>query len=260
METPSTVEKAIDVLFHLHRTETPQGVTAIGLSLGLPKSSTHRLLASLGRRQLVERDERGRYRVGIGLVALGLGVLDTEPLVHAAQTVLEEGARQLGETHFLVAARSRRLVVLAKAEGRGFLRASPRVGASLPSHATAVGKLQLAFDPASIEALDAGESLEAFTSKTRTKAGAVGREDARARERGWAENRDEWVEGLSVVAAPIFLKERVAGFLAVAASSSSYGALDGQLDGGLSAHALSAAADIALRLSGEAAGAGGESS
>ena len=65
-----TVEKAIDILFHLHGAPASRGVTEIARQLGLAKSSVHRLLAALTRRGLVERDERGRYRPGIGLVAL----------------------------------------------------------------------------------------------------------------------------------------------------------------------------------------------
>ena len=51
-EGAATVEKAIDVLFHLHEAGVPLGVTAIGRALGSPKSSVHRLLRSLGRRGL----------------------------------------------------------------------------------------------------------------------------------------------------------------------------------------------------------------
>ena len=52
-----TVDKAIDILFHLHGSSEAQGVSAIGRALGLPKSSAHRLLATLARRDLVERLE-----------------------------------------------------------------------------------------------------------------------------------------------------------------------------------------------------------
>src|SRR4029077_15223372 len=83
----ATVEKAIDVLFHLHERVEPWGVSELSRALRLPKSSVHRLLVSLRRRGLVESDERGRYRPGIVLVALGLGVLEREPLVVAARPV-----------------------------------------------------------------------------------------------------------------------------------------------------------------------------
>ena len=55
-------------------------------------------------------------------MALGLGALESDPIVVAARPVLEEGAQALGETFFLVAARAGCLVVLDKAEGTGFLR------------------------------------------------------------------------------------------------------------------------------------------
>ena len=89
MKAQSTVEKAVDVLFHLHTEPRACGVTAIGRALGLSKSGTHRLLTALSRRGLVEKDDRGRYRPGIGLVALGVGALDREPVVAAARPVLE---------------------------------------------------------------------------------------------------------------------------------------------------------------------------
>jgi DNA-binding IclR family transcriptional regulator len=202
VESLSTVEKAVDLLYLLHESSGPQGVTAIGRALGVPKSSAHRLLTALSRRGLVEQDGRGRYGPGIGLVALGLGALEREPVVAAARPVLEQEAEALGETFFLVGSRAGRLVVLDKAEGNGFLRAAPRVGSSVPVHATAAGKLYLAFAP---EALARSDSpLERFTPRTAADATALEREVTLARKRGWAANREEWIPGLAVLAAPIW--------------------------------------------------------
>src|SRR5262245_64201854 len=89
MEAATSIEKALDVLFLLQREAGACGVTQIGRALGLPKSSAHRMLAALSRRGLVERDAGGRYRPGIGLVALARGALDREPVVAAARPILE---------------------------------------------------------------------------------------------------------------------------------------------------------------------------
>jgi DNA-binding IclR family transcriptional regulator len=202
MEALTTVEKAIDLLFHLHNESGARGVTAISRALGAPKSSTHRLLSALSRRALLEKDERGRYRPGIGLLALGLGALDREPVVAAARPVLEAEAHELGETVFLVVARAGQIIVLDKAEGSGFLRAAPRVGAAVPVHATAVGKLYLAFGDGAIE-MPHG-ALERFSENTLTDVASLKVEIARSAERGYAENIDQWISGLSVVAAPVF--------------------------------------------------------
>ncbi len=212
-----TVEKAVDILFHLHGLPEPRGVTAIAADLGLAKSSTHRLLAALRRRGLVEQDERGRYRPGIGLVALGLGALEREPVVVAARPVLEREAESLGETFFLVGLRAQEIVILDKVEGTGFLRAAPRVGSAVPVHATAVGKLYLAF-ASGLLSFPVG-TLEAFTSRTAIDAGALRAAVAETKLRRWASNRDEWIPGLSVLAAPVLSDERMMAAVALAMPS-----------------------------------------
>jgi IclR family transcriptional regulator, acetate operon repressor len=217
MEALTSVEKAVDVLFALHGAEASVGVTDLGRSLGLPKSSAHRLLAALCRRGLVERDDRGRYQPGLALVALGLGTLEREPLVAVARQTLELEAEDLGETVFLVAARAGRLRVLDKAEGTGFLRAAPRVGESVPIHATGAGRIFLAFAPGLVT-LPAGP-LQRFTERTPATRRALDAAVEEVRRRGYAENRDEWIPGLSVVSAPIFTRGELRGAVAVAAPS-----------------------------------------
>lgn len=247
--TTSTVEKSIDLLFHLHGAGEPLGVSALGRALGLPKSTAHRLLGPLLRRGLVERDGSGRYRPGFGLVALGLGVLRGDPLVAAARPVLEAEAQALGETVFLTAARAGQIAVLEKAEGRGFLRAAPQVGGTVPVHATAVGKLQLAFAP---DEIVMARSFEEFTPATPATPEALAREVELARRRGFAENRDEWIPGLAVVAAPVLVAGRLVAAISIAVPTARLVDLDPVL---LAERAVAAAGRVAARLSGAEVGA-----
>lgn len=236
-----SIEKAADVLLHLHAAGTPQGVTAVGRALGLPKSSVHRLLTALGRRGLVERDEHGGWRPGFALVALGLGVLEREPLVAAARPALEQAAAALDETVFLVTARAGRLVVLDKAEGSGFLGVAPRVGSVVPVHATAVGKLYLAFD--------AGRVADPSAERSGERLLALERDVEAVRSRGWATNRDEWVAGLSVVAAPVRRRDGdgLDGAVALAAATPRLDAIGVET---AARQVLAAAARVATRLAG----------
>jgi DNA-binding IclR family transcriptional regulator len=215
MEHATSIDKAIDVLFHLHEDPTPLGVTAIGRALGIPKSSAHRLLAALSKRGLVEQGIDGRYEPGIALVALGIGVLEREPLVAAARPILEAEAEELGETVFLTAPRAGRLRVLDKVEGTGFLRAAPRVGGEIPLHATAVGRLHLAFAP-DLVGLESSP-FERFTPQTVVEAAELERAVRIAHRDGWAVNQGEWIAGVTVVAAPVFVAGAMRGAIAVAA-------------------------------------------
>jgi IclR family acetate operon transcriptional repressor len=244
-EPHSSLDKAIDLLFHLHAAGEPQGVTAVSRALGTPKSSAHRLLATLARRGLLERDGSARYRPGVGLVALGLGVLEREPVVAAARPELESAAAELGETVFLTAARGGAPVVLDLAEGTGFLRAAPRRGDRVPVHATAVGRLFLALAPDAV-ALEA-EPFTAFTPATPRTRAALAERVARARERGWDENRGEWIAGLWVVAAPVWAHGRLVAALATAAPEGRLEAPGGERVAG---RLLAAARRTAERLEG----------
>ncbi len=242
-EAGGTVEKAIDLLFFLHASGSARGVSEIGRALGLPKSSAHRLLAALGRRGLVEQDANGRYRPGIALLALGLGALEREPLAAAAHPVLERESEATGETAFLTVARRGRIVVLDKREGAAFLRVAPTIGSEVPVHATAVGKLHLAFAPDSVEL--PREPWPAFTGQTPGARAELEREVARVKKRGWATNRDEWIPGMTVVAAPVLLRGRLLGCMVIAAPSSRVTGAD---LAALATRVVRAATDIAERL------------
>mgnify|MGYP006148354337 FL=1 len=184
MAGAATVEKALDVLFHLHDAGEAVGLSDIGRALNLPKSSCHRLLSSLVDREMVDRDEWGRYRPGLALLSLGIGAQRREPVVSAARPILVREAEGLGETVFLVGLRHGRLRVLDKVEGSGFLRAAPGIGDVVPADITAAGKLYSVFG-------EGGDELS--PAETREIAN-----------RGAAVNRDAWINGLSVLAVPVW--------------------------------------------------------
>lgn len=213
MEHLGTVEKASELLFFLSSQRVACGVSSIAAALKLPKSSVHRLLQSLRHRDLVQKDFRGRYQLGVGLIPLGLGAAGGDPLLRSARPVLERLAESFGETYFVVTARAGALFVLDKAEGSGVLRASPRVGSEVPVHATAVGKVYLAFAP---ELVRVDPELRVFTRQTLRTRGELDEAARAVRQRGYAESHEEWLEGLSAVAAPILARGRLAGAFVMA--------------------------------------------
>jgi DNA-binding IclR family transcriptional regulator len=227
----ATVEKALDVLFHLHDAGSALGLSEIGRALDLPKSSCHRLLASLVNREMVERDDAGHYRPGLALLSLGIGAQSREPVVSAARPILEEESMALGETVFVVGLRHGQLRVLDKVEGSGFLRAAPGVGDVVPDDVTAVGKLYRILGDTALPRTDAAREVS-------------GVEETEVQRRGYAMNRDAWIDGLSVLAVPIWQEggssqRRMVAALALASASARFDVLGG----GVIADRLLAAAD-----------------
>ena len=175
-------------------------MTVIARALGMQKSGVHRLLKSLAVRNLVEQTERGTYVLGFGLVSLATAVSTGEPLVAASVPVLENLADSTGETVFLVTDRGGELKVASKAEGTGFLRAAPEVGATIPAAKTAVGKLYATHAPERLR------SVPRFPAELRQQ----------VRSLGHAVNKEEWQPGLSVLAVPVMVRAGFSGALALA--------------------------------------------
>ncbi len=239
MAGAATVEKALDVLFHLHHADAPLGLSEIGRALGLPKSSCHRLLTSLLEREVVERDDIGHYRPGLALLSLGIGAQGREPVVAAARPIIEAEVTELGETVFVVGMRRGRLRVLDKLEGSGFLRAAPGVGDIVPSDVTAVGKLYRVFG-----------NRDAFAAESTAVLGSSEEDDVRRQ--GYATNRNRWIDGLSVLAVPIWQQEgragrRLVASLALAAASARFETLS---EAAIARRLLAAADQVAGRLGG----------
>ena len=243
LEQSTAVDKALDVLFYLHEERDARGVSDVGRALAIPKSTAHRLLSALRRRALVEQDASGRYRPGVGVLTLAGGLLDREPLVAAAHGLLEKEAAEFGETFFLVAARAGRLLVLEKAEGTGVLRVSPAIGSEVPARATAVGKLYMAHGPHQL----AIEEPTRFTEHTIVDARRLAMEVQAARLDGYALNRQEWIEGLAVVAAPILVGGCIRGAVCTAMSDNRFDSVDTDE---VARRVMRAAARIASRMEG----------
>ena len=242
----STIDKALDTLFLLSEQPGALRLVEIARTLGLPRSSAHRVLAPLVRRGLAEQDSDGRYRAGFALMALGLNVASREPIASAAKPVLERAAAELGETFFLVVARAGQLVVLEKAEGNGFLRAAPRLGSSVPVHATAVGKLYLAYAPELVEI----EAMPRYTAATIRARKTLTAEVARVHAQGWATNLEEWQPGLAVAAAPIVCGGHLHGAVALAMVVTRFNTIGVH---GATRRVIHAAEGIALRIEGRKA-------
>jgi len=203
MERSGTVDKAVRILEALARRAGSASLAELAATTKLPKPTLHRLLASLSVNDLVEQGSDGRYALGVGLVRLGLGALNGDPLVRLARSELERAVRAFGETFFVVGARAGRLVVLDKVDGTGLLRAAPSIGAEVPVELTASGRLYLGLAPE-------------LLLETERRAKVSKRAVERAVERGYDVNEGEWIAGMVVVAAPVLALGRLFGTVACA--------------------------------------------
>ncbi len=172
--------------------------------VALPKSSAHRLLATLVAHGFVEREpSTRRYRLGIRLFELGSAAIHERGLHNAAHPVLEQLTQSTGETCHLAVLSGLEAVYVYKVDGPASISMSSRVGGRAPLHATSIGKVLTAWAGEELLARVRSLPLTPHTAHTITDARALEVELARVRAQGYGLDLEEFEEGLRCIAAPV---------------------------------------------------------
>lgn len=199
-----SVDRALTILEYLAR-HGSSGVTEIAKSLDVHKSTAFRLVTALENRQLVEQEEeRGKYRLGFGLIRLAGATSAQLDLTKEGRPVCVRLAGELGETVNIALLDSGSAVNITQEHGASVVATRNWLGKRTPLHATSSGKVLLAWAPDGTTAELMKDGLEAFTERTVTDGAALFAELDEVRERGWASCSEELEVGLNSVAAPIF--------------------------------------------------------
>ncbi len=197
-----SVDRALTILAVLARLGQA-GVSEIAAELGVHKSTAFRLLSTLESHDAVEQTEdRGKYRLGMGLVRLaGAGTARLD-VVQQARPVCRRLAAECGETVNIAVLAHRAALYVDQVTGGSVLQSHNWVGQHIPLHATSNGKVLLSeLSRSEVDGLV--ERLPAYTDKTITRRPALHDELTRVREQGYALATEELEVGLTALAAPV---------------------------------------------------------
>jgi DNA-binding IclR family transcriptional regulator len=207
-----SIERAAAVLRLLAGGSGLLGVGEIARSLGLAKGTAHGILRTLHHVGFVEQDAvSGKYRLGAALLHLGTSYLDVNELRSRALNWADPLAARSGESVRVGALLDGKVLVVHHVFRPDNTLQTLDVGTLLPPHATALGKVLLAFDANASGKL--GGPLDSYTRRTVVTPSAVAKELTSVRDSGWAGEIEEWTLGEAGIAAPI----RGMGGLAVGA-------------------------------------------
>jgi DNA-binding IclR family transcriptional regulator len=197
----AAVERALAVMGVLAGEAPELGTNEIARRSGVNPSTVSRLLATLVRAGFVDHvSETGRYRLGLRLLELGNLVVARLDLREVARLHLETLVNETAETATLSAPGERDAVTVDFVQSRSSVQSVARLGRPSVSHATATGKVLLAFGKPTLPP----GPLPEFTERTITDRRKLATEVARVRRRGWAEAVEEREHDLSAIAAPVF--------------------------------------------------------
>jgi DNA-binding IclR family transcriptional regulator len=198
-----SIERAAAILRLLSGRSRRLGVGELAGELGLPKGTVHGILRTLQNVGFIEQDsESGKYQLGAALLHMGSSYLDGNELRTRALNWADSLAARSNESVRIGTLHEGQALVVHHVFRPDNSRQALEVGALLPGHASALGKVLLAHNPyATDELIDSG--LKPFTPATVTDPDVLRNELTEVRLRGWGADVEELVEGEVSLAAPI---------------------------------------------------------
>lgn len=185
----------------------PRSLSApeIAQMTGLPRTTVFELLATLTARKYLDREDSGRYRLGVRVFQLGNVFADGMELHRVGQRVAESVAGICAETVNVGILDDTDVVYLCKVESTQAVRMVSRTGGRLPASCTAVGKALLAHLPAArlAQILEADGGLPRLTPNSITDPKLLREQLEAVRTTGFAYEAGESTPDVSCVAAPV---------------------------------------------------------
>lgn len=198
------LQKTMAVLGLFSPTRRELGVVEVADLLRKPKSTISRWLADMEEAGFLDRDgEHGRYRLSLRLAALGELARHSTSLQRTARPHLEWLAEETGETSNLTVLIGIEAINLDVIDSPRPIMHVGWVGRRLPCHATAAGKVLLAWAPPGTVRAVLARGLERLTTETIADEEAFAAELTRVRARGYATAWAELEPDLAAVAAPV---------------------------------------------------------
>jgi len=187
--------------------ESPHGFTAKQAAdhSRLPVSTIHRFLANLEASGFLNCGSDGVYRLGISCFTIGQAALGQLDIRRVSLPYLQELNRQTRETIHLTVLHGLSVVYVEKLDSPEQLRIHSRIGAAVPLHCTAVGKVMLAYMPdEERKKLLPQLTLKRLTPNTVGNLQELEAELNRVRKNGYACDLEEHELHIRCVAAPIW--------------------------------------------------------
>lgn len=237
------VERAIDLLFCLSKSDHPAGVTELATQLELNKATVFRLLQTLAGRGLVTRNEgEGTYALAPKVLTLGIRFLPHQ-LTFVARPYLARLRDLSGETATLSVRIGDERVFIEVLPSPAEVRMVPEVGRAVPLVRGASGKVLLAFAEPEVRARVIQAAIGPQGPRAVTEYGS---KLERIRRQGYAWSVEERTPGAASVAAPV--RDRARTVVATVSLSAPVGRLDSAAMNRLTPRVVEIAASISREL------------
>ena len=212
-----SVVMASEIIDALAAAPRPMRLTALANQLGETKAKIHRHLTTLKYLGLVDQDRSTEwYKLGPKLVALGQAATEQFDLRRVAEPYMQKLRDLTQQTVVLSIPASGDAIVTRVIEAPNLVVIAVRMGYRLPAHASAQGRVTLAFAPKAVQQRVLTRKLQAFTPSTIIDPAALRERLLVIRRDLYELAADETLLGISALAAPILnFEDELVGALAL---------------------------------------------
>lgn len=216
-----TADLTLRLMEHLAGEPGQCGVTELAQRFATSKATIHRHLRTLARHEFARQDPLTlRYEPGIKLFMLGERLRERFGIQAAARDTMLALRDASGQAVTLTTLSAERVLVLELVQGSSVIEFGIRPGTTMDLHASAHGKVALAFGPTALLEHCLAAPLAARSRDTVTDPAQLKRQVAAVRRQGWATAANEVVFGVNALAAPVFdHRGAFAGALAIVGST-----------------------------------------
>lgn len=199
------VKKAFQILSIISEAEKGIGISDLSKELNISKGTVHGVTLALEEVGAIARDPlTKKLSLGWAIIEMGNKGLSRIPLLQAARNRMERLVQETGETSFLGVLRDNHVVILEVIESAKDLKITSPRGTKLSLSAGATGKLFLAFmeKRSALKYLNS-KKLVKYTNNSITSLERYLEELKEVRSKGYAIDREEYLQGVTAVAALI---------------------------------------------------------
>lgn len=203
MAGPSVTSRVADVLESFGGQRDSLSLSEVARRTGLPLTTTHRLVGELVSRHFLERDESGRYQIGLRLWELASHAPRSVGLRESALPIMEDLYEATHENVQLAIIDGMDALYVERISGRDSVHVLTRPGLRLPVHATGVGLVLLAYSSHETQEEVLNSALLRYTRYTITDPRRLRRMLAGVRQLGYAISERQIENVSSSIAAPV---------------------------------------------------------
>jgi DNA-binding IclR family transcriptional regulator len=201
----TSLQRGLKLLSLFAKAESGLTATQVAKLSGLPISTVHRFLVNLESTGFLNCNDNSRYHLGIACFSLGQSALGHLDIRRLSFPYLEDLNRKTRETIHLTVRHELSVVYVEKLDSPEPLRIFSRIGAGVPLHCTAVGKVMLAYmSPTEQSAILSQLEIKRLTQNTIGNVQDLQAHLQRVRRSGYACDLEENELHIRCIAAPIW--------------------------------------------------------